>query len=111
MRTTVTIEPDVERLLRQAMQQTGDSFKSALNSALRRGLAETVPPRAEKPFVVKAKPLGLKPGIDPTKMHQLSDDLEVEAFLEVTRRLNERRAGGQCSDIEPQGNGQQVDAD
>lgn len=90
MRTTVTIEPDVERLLRQAMQQTGESFKAALNRALRRGLAGAVPSTGE-PFVVEAQSLGLRSGIDPTKMNQLNDDLEVEAYLEVTRRLDAQR--------------------
>lgn len=38
MRTTVTIDPDVEALLSRAMKQKGLSFKEALNAALRLGL-------------------------------------------------------------------------
>jgi hypothetical protein len=87
MRTTVTVDPDVEALLRQAMQQSGQSFKTTLNQAVRRGLADVVIKKDKKPFVVKAKNMGLRPGIDPTRMQDLADDLELEAHLDLTRRL------------------------
>ncbi len=92
MRTTVTVDPDVERLLRAAMQQSGQGFKATLNEAVRKGLADIVPQANEKPFVVNAKNMGLRPGIDPTKLQQLADEMEVEAHLEVTRKLEERWA-------------------
>jgi hypothetical protein len=93
MRTTVTVDPDVEALLRQAMQESGQSFKTTLNQAVRRGLADVVIKKDEKPFVVKAHNMGpLRAGIDPTKLQQFADDLEVEAHLEVTRKLEERLA-------------------
>jgi hypothetical protein len=38
MRTTITLEPDVEALIRTAMKERGISFKEALNSAVRAGL-------------------------------------------------------------------------
>jgi hypothetical protein len=38
MRTTVTLDPDVERLIRNAMKERGISFKEALNEAARIGL-------------------------------------------------------------------------
>jgi hypothetical protein len=97
MRTTVTVDPDVELLLQQAMQQTGQSFKATLNEALRKGLADVVPAVDEKPFVVKAKNMGLRPGIDPRKLQQLADEMEVDAYLEVTRKLEERRAKSSSS--------------
>jgi hypothetical protein len=97
MRTTVTLDPDTERLLREAMQQTGHSFKVTLNEALRKGLADTVVVADEEPFVVKAKNMGLRPGIDPTKLQQLADEMEVEAYLEVTRQLEARRAQSSTS--------------
>jgi hypothetical protein len=93
MRTTVTIDPDVERLLEGAMRQTGQSFKVTLNQAVRKGLAETVSDVDEPPFVVHAHDMGpLKGGIDPTKLGQFADQLEVEAHLEVTRKLEQRLA-------------------
>lgn len=39
MRTTVTMDADVEALLRKLMADRGLSFKEAINSALRAGLA------------------------------------------------------------------------
>jgi len=39
MRTTITLDPDVERLLEQAQARTKASFKETVNQALRRGLA------------------------------------------------------------------------
>ncbi len=38
MRTTVTLDPDVEALLKQAMRERGLPFKQVLNLALRAGL-------------------------------------------------------------------------
>jgi hypothetical protein len=38
MRTTVTLDPDVERLIRDAMRERAISFKEALNEAARMGL-------------------------------------------------------------------------
>jgi len=38
MRTTVTLDPDVERLIKDAMRERGISFKEALNEAARGGL-------------------------------------------------------------------------
>lgn len=37
MRTTVTLDPDAESLIRQAMKAKGVSFKQALNDAVRAG--------------------------------------------------------------------------
>lgn len=87
MRTTVTLDPDAEQLLRLAMQQTGESFKVTLNRAIRRGLADAVPQIDEKPFVVKAKAMGVRPGVDLANIHDFEADLEVERFLEVTQKL------------------------
>jgi hypothetical protein len=37
MRTTVTLDPDVEQLLRERMTKRGVSFKQALNDSIREG--------------------------------------------------------------------------
>lgn len=86
MRTTVTLEKDVERMLRDAMHRSRKSFKQALNAALRTGLAgKTVPTKARR-FVVQARPMGLRAGIDPAGFNRLADDFEVDAFLEKQAR-------------------------
>jgi hypothetical protein len=41
MRTTVTIEPDTEALLKEEIQRTGMSFKECLNTAIRKALGNT----------------------------------------------------------------------
>lgn len=89
MRTTVTLDHDVAQLLQLATQQTGQSFKDTLNQAVRRGLAGTAASVAEQPFVVSPQPMGLRAGIDPTQLQKLGDDSEVDAFLELTRKLIE----------------------
>jgi hypothetical protein len=37
---TITLEPDVQALIRTAMKERGVSFKEALNSAVRAGLTQ-----------------------------------------------------------------------
>lgn len=83
MRTTVTLDKDVERKLREAMHESRASFKQVLNSALRAGLNQKVTRSASRPFVVQARPLGLRPRPDPTAFNKLTDDLEVEALVET----------------------------
>jgi hypothetical protein len=90
MQITIQIDPDVEGLLRQAMKRSGQSLDAMLNQAIRRGLADMVVPSDEPPFVVKAKNMGLRPGIDLANIHDLETEWEVEAYLEVTRKLEER---------------------
>lgn len=79
MRTTVTLEKDVERMLREAMRNSRRSLKEALNEAVRAGL-RTGPASIERsPFVVKARRMGLLEGIDPASLNKLADELAVEA--------------------------------
>jgi len=56
VRTTITLEPDVEALIRTAMRERGISFKEALNSAVRAGLTRGKPKR--RYFVQKSYSLG-----------------------------------------------------
>jgi len=86
MRTTVTLDKDVERMLRDAMHRTRRTFKETLNAALRAGLVGKTRQARKIPFLVKARPMGLRTGIDPTSLNKLADDLEVDAFLEKARR-------------------------
>jgi hypothetical protein len=87
MRTTVTLEKDVEQLLRGAMHRSRQSFKATLNSALRAGL-DTKPAQTRRArFVVKAKPMGLRAGIDPASLNKLADDLETDSVVAKARRM------------------------
>ena len=92
MRTTVTLDPDVERLLKNEAHRRGESFKIALNEAVRQAFrARQYPPHKRKPFVVKARPMGLSPGLDPVRLSELADEMEIDAFLDTTKRLQEKK--------------------
>jgi hypothetical protein len=80
MRTTVTLEKDVERMLRDAMHRSRRSFKETLNAALRVGLGNAAATRKVAPFRVKARPMGLHAGLDPAGFNKLVDELEAESF-------------------------------
>ena len=85
MRTTVTLDEDVERLLREAMRRSRSGFKETLNAAIRTGLGRQTAGTKRAPFVLKARPMGLRPGLDPVGLNKLADEFEVEAFLAKTR--------------------------
>lgn len=87
MRTTLTLEPDVERLLKHAIHAEKKGMKETLNAALRRGLVHRVANAPTKPFVVEPKPMGLRRGLDPARLQDLADDMELGGFAATTRRL------------------------
>lgn len=74
MRTTVTLDPDVAAKLKQAARDRGLSFKEALNSSVRRGLerGEAKP----RPYRVRPRNLGVRPGVNLDKALQLAGELE-----------------------------------
>ncbi len=81
MRTTVTLDPDVEARLRAAMRERGVSFKVAINDAVRAGLGS--PSAAPQRFKVKPAPLGLRINID--KALTIAGEMEDE---EILRKLD-----------------------
>ena len=94
MRTTVTLDPEAERLLKDAMRRHGQSFKQALNQAVVRGLAGLDAGADEVPFEVQAASMGLRSGQDPVALNRLNDDLEAEAFVELSARLARHAGAG-----------------
>ena len=83
MRTTVTLDPDVERLLRVAMKERGVSFNEALNDAARAGLNGPTRKRVAK-LVQKTFRMGAAREFRQDKALAVSDAIEDE---ELTRRL------------------------
>ena len=84
MRTTLTIDSDVERLLRREMRRTNRSMEAVVNYALRVGLGmRSKPPRARR-FKVEPHAFGFKPGVDVDGLDQLADEMETE---EIARKL------------------------
>jgi hypothetical protein len=79
MRTTLTVDDDLARMLKERARSTGRPFKEIVNEVLRKGLAlGNLPTPDENPFVVQAKACGFRTGIDPTKLNQIYDELEIE---------------------------------
>jgi len=74
-------------VLQHATHASRQNFNEALNDGLRRGLAHLAPAAPAKLFVVKARPMGLRAGLDPSRLHDLAGDLEAEAFVATTRKL------------------------
>ena len=85
MRTTVTLEPDVARLLNDHARKTRKSFKETLNAAVRLGLRRTIESPATQPFTIEARPLGLKAGVDDRRCGALLDELDADAFIAKAR--------------------------
>jgi len=80
VRTTVTLDPDVEALVTRAMRERGITFKEAVNEAIRAGAARSVRP------VTRAFPahdMG-EPLIVVTKALRLAGELEDQ---ELAARL------------------------
>lgn len=77
MRTTVTLDPDVERLLRDTVRRRGQPFKQVLNNAIRDGLR---PSRKNKPFRQLTFNMG-EPLVDLTKASALADELEDQEII------------------------------
>jgi hypothetical protein len=82
MRTTVTLDPDVEAKLKETMRERGVSFKAALNDAVRAGLDASAP--VSRPFKAKTAPLGVR--INIVKALQIAGEMEDE---EILRKMEE----------------------
>ncbi len=79
MRTTITLEPDVEALLQKVIDERNLSFKQAVNFAIREGLTSHESQR--KPFVQPVFDMGecLIPGN--WNVQALADSLEDQELL------------------------------
>ena len=74
MRTTITLDPDVEVLLKDAMRGRDASFKEVVNGALRRGLRQA-PAEPVPKFVQQVFDMG-RTLVDVTKAGALADELD-----------------------------------
>jgi hypothetical protein len=87
MRTTVTLDPDVRRILEEAMKERGVPFKQALNEAVRTGLAPARS-RRKRPFVQKTFSLGTEQHFRWNKALAAADAIEDG---ELVRKLALRK--------------------
>jgi predicted DNA-binding ribbon-helix-helix protein len=86
VRTTVTLDDDVAERLRQVAHRRNMSFKTALNQAIRAGLAHER--EGSRPYTLPSFRMNLRRGIDLTKALQLAGELEDE---ETIRKLERRK--------------------
>lgn len=80
VRTTITLDPDVEALVKQAMKDRGLTFKQAVNEAIRAGMGGAA---AHGPRELPAYDMG-EPLVDVTKALRLAGELEDQ---ELAARL------------------------
>jgi hypothetical protein len=81
MRTTLTLDPDVARLLEEEAHRQRKPFKQVVNEAIRRGLAPAPRTPKQSPFRVRPHRTTLRPGVDPGSLNRLVDELEDEAVV------------------------------
>ena len=85
MRTTVTLDPDVEAMLRKEMRRRGEPFKQVLNKAMRVGLRAMGKSRSEEAFQPLTFDMG-RPHVDLTKATAIAAEMEDEELIGRYRR-------------------------
>jgi hypothetical protein len=88
MRTTLTIDDDLIRKLRENAHEKGVLFKEIVNQALKVGLVHLDKPKRIKPYKCKTFSLGYPPSADLDHALNLADRLESE---EIARKLALRK--------------------
>lgn len=86
MRTTVTLEPDVAKKVKELARRKQSSFKAVLNEVIRRGLVSQERSEVLTPFAVTPHAGGFRPGVDPGSLNRLVDELETEDFVRESGR-------------------------
>ena len=88
MRTTLTLDPDVARMIEEEVHRLRKPLKQVVNDALRRGLAPPVGRAPVRRYRVQPHAARLLPGLDRGKLNALVDDLEDRVLVD---RLRGRR--------------------
>ena len=89
MRTTLTLDDDLARSLKDVAHRQDEPFKAVVNRALRAGLAALSSPKAPRRYQIKPFAMGdVSAGIDLVKALELSDRLEDDALV---RKLELRK--------------------
>ena len=86
MRTTLTLDPDVEQFLQREIRRTNRSMKAVVNDALRIGLGMRRKPPQVPPFKVESHAFGFKPGADTEGLNQLVDEMEADELARKQAR-------------------------
>lgn len=77
MRTTITLDEDVEKKLdAEVRRRKGTTFKDVVNETLRIGLLTKQELKVAEPFKVKARSMGVRPGLNYDNIGDLVEHLE-----------------------------------
>jgi hypothetical protein len=90
MRTTLTLDPDVVRMIEEEVHRLRQPFKQVVNDALRRGLAPSGRRVAARRYRVRPHAARLLAGLDRGRLNALADELEERVFVEKLRRRRAR---------------------
>jgi len=80
MRTTLTLDPDVVRLIEDAVHRERRPLKRVINDALRRGLARPAP--AREPYHLAPHESSLRPGLDLAGFNRLADEIDDSGIVD-----------------------------
>jgi hypothetical protein len=86
MRTTLTLDPDVARLVEDAVHRERRPMKQVINDALRRALRKSPGPGDQ--FTVDVHESALQPGLDLAGFNRLADQFEDAAVLANVTNLS-----------------------
>lgn len=81
MRTTVTLDPDTEAIVRRRMNERGIGFKQALNDAIRQGSSGAAQP---EPFRTETASMG-RPTVNLDRALTLAGELEDDELVRAMR--------------------------
>jgi hypothetical protein len=81
MRTTVTLDPDVARMIDEEVHRARKPFKHVLNEAIRRGLSPRASGGSAPRFRVRVHAARCIAGFDAGRLNALADELEDAAIL------------------------------
>ncbi|HMR13961.1 MAG TPA: hypothetical protein PKE42_09535 [Arachnia sp.] len=81
MRTTLTLDDDVARLISETARSQRRSTKDVVNAALRSALA----PKTVKPYRVPVHRSDLLPGVDAARLNQLADEAGDDELVDSLR--------------------------
>jgi hypothetical protein len=78
VRTTIVLDDAVARRIKEIAHRRGISFRAAVDEVLRRGLsAQTQRGGRAKPYRVATFRSAFRAGVDPQRLNQLVDELDV----------------------------------
>ena len=86
MRTTLSLDPDVARMVREEAHRARKPVKQVVNDALRRGLTVSTGRRAPKAYRIKPHTARLLPGVDRGRLNALADELDDAAIVGRAKR-------------------------